>query len=108
MFERCVEIRSHFSDYLDGICEREVPGDTHMNLQVQADYSAQTFKHILLPVWLLSFNYDGQSFQVVVNGVNGAIGGNYPKSWIKITLAVFFALVTIAIILLVLGAMQRH
>jgi hypothetical protein len=100
--------REDMQRQITGICEREVPGDTHMNLQVQADYSAQTFKHILLPVWLLSFNYDGQSFQVVVNGVNGAIGGNYPKSWIKITLAVFFALVTIAIILLVLGAMQRH
>ena len=65
-----------------------MPGDTHRDLQVQTDYSGQTFKHILTPIWLVAYNYRGKSFQVVVNGYTAAIAGQYPKSWIKITLAV--------------------
>lgn len=89
------------------LCAREVPGDTYRDLQVNADYSGQTFKHILVPVWLLAYNYDGRLFQVAVNGYTGAIGGKYPKSWMKITLAVFFALVAIMIIAFAVNAMNR-
>jgi len=89
------------------LCAQAVPGDTYSDLQVNANYDAQTFKHILLPVWLLVYNYDGKAFQVVVNGFTGAISGNYPKSWIKITLAVFCALVLILIIALALGIFQN-
>ncbi len=39
------------------VLRSEVPGDTQRNLQVDADYSAQTFKHILVPIWLLAYNY---------------------------------------------------
>ena len=54
------------------MCAQQVPGDTQRNLQVDADYSAQTFKHILVPVWLLTYNYGTQTYQVVINGVTGA------------------------------------
>jgi hypothetical protein len=77
-----------------------VPGDTHRNLQVRSDYSGQTFKHILTPIWLLTYNYGARHFQVVVNGFTGAIAGKYPKSWVKITLAVLAALAAAGILLL--------
>jgi DNA-directed RNA polymerase subunit RPC12/RpoP len=81
------------------LCAREVPGDTHRNLEVSAVYTAQTFKHILLPVWLLTYNFGAHRFQVVINGVTGTIAGDYPKSWIKIALAILA--VAFIIILLV-------
>ena len=38
-------------------CARpQIPGDTYRNLKVRADYSGQTFKHILAPVWLLTLH----------------------------------------------------
>jgi len=67
---------------------------------VDTDYSGQTFKHILTPIWLLTYNYGSQNFQVVINGYTGVIAGKYPKSWVKISLAVLGAMVTIGIILL--------
>jgi hypothetical protein len=79
-------------------CARDVPGDTHRNLQVAATYSNQTFKHVLLPVWLLSYNYRRGSYQVLVNGVTGTIAGERPWSWIKILLAIIVALIVLAII----------
>src|ERR1044071_1716967 len=82
------------------LCSAQVPGDTQRNLQVDADYSGQTFKHILVPIWLLTYNYGRRNFQVVINGYTGAIAGNYPKSWIKIILAIFAALAALGFILI--------
>ena len=70
------------------LCASQVPGDTHRNLRVRADYSRQTFKHILVPVWLLTYQFGARNFQVVINGHTGVIAGKYPKSWAKILLAV--------------------
>jgi hypothetical protein len=85
---------------MERLCAAQVPGDTHRNLQVQNDYSGQTFKHILTPIWLLTYNYGARNFQVVINGYTGAIAGKYPKSWIKITLAVLAGLAVAGILLL--------
>ena len=81
------------------LCSAQVPGDTQRNLQIQSDYSGQTFKHILVPIWLLTYDYGAQHFQVVINGYTGAIAGKYPKSWVKITLAVLSGLAAAGIAL---------
>jgi hypothetical protein len=92
--------REEMDSEMTRLCAAEVPGDTHRDLQVGTDYSGQTFKHILTPIWLLTYNYNGSHFQVVINGYTGVIAGKYPKSWIKITLAVLGVLATVGIILL--------
>ncbi|MBL9139866.1 MAG: zinc ribbon domain-containing protein [Verrucomicrobiales bacterium] len=90
--------RSVMDAKVRNLCASQVPGDTHRNLRVAADYSGQTFKHILVPVWLLTYDYGRKSYQVVANGCSGAIAGDRPYSWIKITLAVLAALILIGII----------
>jgi len=81
------------------LCANEVRGDTHRNLQVDTTYRGRTFKHVLVPVWLLSYTYGSRNFQVVVNGATGAIAGERPYSWIKITLAVIAAAITLLIVM---------
>ena len=77
------------------MCARQVPGDTHRNLRVQSQFSGQTFKHTLLPVWFVTYNYGSKTFQVVLNGVTGSIAGEHPKSFWKIFfLVLFIALLT--------------
>ena len=88
---------------LRSLCASQVPGDTQRNLQVDANYSGQTFKHILVPVWLLSYDYGRRAFQVVINGYTGTIAGRYPKSWIKITLAALAALAAAGLIALLMN-----
>jgi hypothetical protein len=85
------------------MCASRVPGDTHRNLQVATRYSGQTFKHILVPLWLLSYFYGRRSFQVVINGYTGAIAGEYPKSWVKITLAVLAFLAAAATVVFLMN-----
>ncbi len=88
---------------MNQLCAAEVPGDTHRFLQVQCDYSGQTYKHILVPIWLLTYNYGTRNYQVVINGYTAAMAGRYPKSWAKILLAVLGGLAALGIIALVFG-----
>ena len=80
------------------MCRREVPGDTQRNLQVDATFYEQTFKHVLVPVWLMTYTYRGKSYQVVVNGITGVMSGSRPWSWIKIGLAVLAAILLLILI----------
>ena len=92
--------RAEMDSEIKSLCSAEVPGDTHRNLQVDSDYSGQTFKHILVPIWLLTYNYGTKTFQVVMNGYTGTIAGKYPKSWAKITFAVLGILLALGVFLL--------
>jgi len=83
----------------NSLCASQVPGDTHRNLSVNTDYSGQTFKHILVPLWLLTYNYGPRNFQVLINGFTGSIAGEYPKSWVKIFFAILAGLAVIGTIL---------
>ncbi len=82
---------------LEAMCAAQVPGDTQRNLQVNSNYSGQTFKHVLVPLWLLSYNYGSRAFQVLINGVTGQIAGKQPWSWVKIMFAILCALIVLMI-----------
>lgn len=75
----------------------QVPGDTQRNLQIHPSYSNRTFKHILVPVWVLAFNYRTKIYQVLVNGYSGAIAGDHPLSPWKIFLLIVVVLIVAVI-----------
>lgn len=95
--------REEMDDEMERLCGAQVPGDTYRNLNVESDYSGQTFKHILVPIWLLNYHYGTRNFQVVINGFTGTIAGEYPKSWVKIFFAVLALMVLAGIIALFMG-----
>jgi predicted RNA-binding Zn-ribbon protein involved in translation (DUF1610 family) len=84
---------------LERLCAAQIPGDTYRNLQIQPTYSGRTFKHLLVPIWLLSYTYGARAFQVIVNGYTGKIAGKYPYSVWKIVLLVLLAIVVIGIVI---------
>jgi hypothetical protein len=90
--------RQEMDGTLRGLCASRVPGDTHRNLVVRSSYTAERFKHVLVPVWLLTYVYGAASYQVIVNGVTGNIAGTHPWSWVKIVLLVLAALLILAIL----------
>ena len=83
---------------LEKMCAAEVPGDTYRDLQINPTFSARTFKHVLVPVWLLTYTYGRKTFHVLVNGVTGQIGGESPLSFWKVT---FLILAIIMLVVLV-------
>jgi hypothetical protein len=89
------------------LCAAQVPGDTHRNLQIHPTFSGQTFKHLLVPIWLLTYNYGAKAYQVLVNGYTGKIAGKYPYSVWKVILLIIAALIAIGIFVMVEGGAPR-
>jgi ribosomal protein S27E len=90
---------------LQQLCAGQVPGDTYRNLQIDPQYSARTFKHVLVPVWLLTYTYGAKVFNVIANGYTGKIAGRYPKSLWKILFVVVLAI--IAAIIFAIASQQQ-
>lgn len=86
-------------DRLEELCAAQVPGDTQRNLRIYPEFSGRTFKHLLVPVWLLTYTYGARAFQVVANGYTGTIAGRYPYSPWKILFLVLAVIVAISIAL---------
>lgn len=79
------------------IC-RDIGGDVQRIHRMAPQYREIRFKHILLPVWLSSYQYGGKTWRFLVNGQTGEVQGERPWSAWKITFAILAAL-------LVLGAL---
>ncbi|MDF2192450.1 hypothetical protein [Paraflavitalea sp. CAU 1676] len=78
--------------------------DTYKGLEVSTSYSNQTYKHILLPLWLCTYAYKGKSYHFLVNGQTGKIHGKKPVSTTKVVLTILAViLVVIAFIAMTQG-----
>ncbi|THU00316.1 zinc ribbon domain-containing protein [Lampropedia puyangensis] len=91
--------QQQMQEKLRALCVARIPGDTYRNLMVDAQYTGRTFKHVLVPVWLISYTYGRKNYQVVANGYTGQMAGEQPYSWVKITLAVMAVLVLLGLLL---------
>jgi len=77
---------------------RKIGGDQVRFLNVDTAYNSITYKHILLPIWLSSYQYQSKVYHFMVNGQTGLVHGDFPKSPWKIAGAVLLALSIILII----------
>lgn len=77
---------------------RDIGGDEQRVHDVDTDWSEESFKHILLPVWMAAYKYNGKSYRFLVNGQTGEVQGERPWSIWKI------GLVVILVASLILGA----
>lgn len=80
----------------------DIGGDEQRIGQVSSSYSAITFKHLLLPVWISAYRFRDKVYQVVVNARTGEVQGERPYSLRKIAAFVVF-LIFISLLLLVLS-----
>ena len=85
---------------------RDIGGDVQQITSLDTEYRDETFKHILLPLWLAAYKFRGRSFRFVVNGQTGEVQGERPWSWVKIGIAVLIAAALIGAAIY-LGEMQR-
>jgi endogenous inhibitor of DNA gyrase (YacG/DUF329 family) len=84
---------------------RDIGGDEQRISRVETDHSSETFKHILLPVWMAAYKYNGKTFRFVVNGQTGKVQGERPYSAWKIAFAVV-ALAIVAGVVMYFGQQQ--
>jgi DNA-directed RNA polymerase subunit RPC12/RpoP len=77
---------------------RDIGGDEQRIHSIKTSYSAITFKHILLPVYLASYRFNQKLYQVMVNARTGEVQGERPYSKLKITLFILMLVAVIALI----------
>jgi predicted RNA-binding Zn-ribbon protein involved in translation (DUF1610 family) len=79
-----------------GDIARDIGGDEQRIDSVDTDYGTETFKHILLPVWMAAYKYNGRSFRFLVNGQTAEVQGERPYSIWKIAFAVLAVAIVVA------------
>ncbi|WP_136682370.1 primosomal protein N' (replication factor Y) - superfamily II helicase [Falsirhodobacter xinxiangensis] len=77
----------------------DIGGDEQRVEGINTDYADESFKHVLLPVWMAAYRYGGKSYRFVVNGQTGKVRGERPYSTWKIALAVALAIIVAAVFL---------
>ena len=82
---------------------RDIGGDHQRITSVRTQYDGLTYKHLLLPIWLLTVLFAGATYQVFINGVTGEVQGERPYSKVKIALAVLATLTLAAVLYVVFG-----
>ena len=85
--------REIMAEVIAGDVARDIGGDEQRIGGIETARAGETFKHILLPVWMAAYRYDGRSFRFVVNGQTGKVQGERPWSKWKIAFAVVVALI---------------
>lgn len=83
-------------------CLRQASTSQVRNFSMLLDFSEETWRYLLLPVYLTSYQYEGKPFQVMVNGQSGVIAGQRPADWNKVWLVVI-ALLAPGVLLGLLG-----
>jgi DNA-directed RNA polymerase subunit M/transcription elongation factor TFIIS len=78
-----------------------IGGDEQQVNDIRRQFSAITFKHVLLPVWMLAYNYRDKTYQVLVNACTGEVDGERPYSPWKIAFAALLGvLATLSVVYL--------
>ena len=64
-------------------------GSHHVrNMRMMVDFADERWRYILLPLYLASYPFDDRTFQVMVNGQTGKVGGQKPVAWLRVWLAI--------------------
>ena len=58
------------------------------NFSMNIDFKDESWRSILLPIYLASYSYGGKTYQVLVNGQTGSVSGQRPVDWQKIWLVI--------------------
>lgn len=100
MREGYVEAKEVMENELEGMVRSDVLRryDRVKSISMNIYWSDEFYRLLMLPVYSTSYSFNGKSYQVLINGENGTVVGEYPKSIIKITLAIIAAIIVICIL----------
>lgn len=69
-------------------CRAQASTSRIRNFSMNLDFGDESWRYILLPVYLANYTYEQKNYQVMINGQTGAIAGQRPVDWLKVWLAV--------------------
>jgi DNA-directed RNA polymerase subunit RPC12/RpoP len=65
-----------------------------------SDFTGQTYKFVMLPLWVGVYRYQGKTFRVLVNGQTGKVVGDKPVDQVKVILLILVGIGVMGILAL--------
>jgi len=75
-------------DKAKSACYADIPTNHVRNFSMSADFSDETWRYVLLPVYVAAYQFESKTYQVMVNGQTGTVAGQKPVAWWKIWLVI--------------------
>ena len=82
------ESRHEMREQTKQCCRDQASTSKIRNFSMNLNFTNESWRYILLPVYLANYQYDKKPYQVMVNGQTGAISGQRPADWGKVWLAI--------------------
>ncbi|WP_329603729.1 hypothetical protein, partial [Nocardia seriolae] len=92
------EAQQRIESAIESSVRADIGGDHQRIHELNTSWNWLAYKHLLLPIWLLTVMYMNQPYQVYINGLTGEVSGDRPWSKVKIIAAILAVLAIIAAI----------
>jgi predicted RNA-binding Zn-ribbon protein involved in translation (DUF1610 family) len=97
--------KRHMEAQIEMEVRRRIGGDEQRVYSIDTHWSALTYKHVLLPVWIATYKHRTKTYRVVVNAATGEVQGERPWSaWKIVGFVLLMAAVAAAIFAIVQAA----
>lgn len=93
------EAKQIIAPIIEDDVRKDIGGDEQRIGEISTSYSAITFKHILLPVFIGAYRFRDHVYQITVNARTGEVQGDRPYSFWKIFFVALLVLTVIGLIL---------
>ena len=86
--------------------QSDIGGDEQRIHSSHTEFNDVTFKHVLLPIWVSAFTYNGKVFRFLINARTGETQGERPYDKWKIAIAVLIGILVILAIAVMAKSLQ--
>jgi DNA-directed RNA polymerase subunit RPC12/RpoP len=69
-------------------CRSQASTSLVRNFSMSLDFSEESWRYILLPLFISVYQYESNAYQIMVNGQSGAVSGQRPADWNKVWLVI--------------------
>jgi DNA-directed RNA polymerase subunit RPC12/RpoP len=69
-------------------CYTDINSAHVRNFSMTGDFGEETWRYILLPVYLTAYRFENKVYQVMANGQTAVVAGQKPVAWWKVWLAI--------------------
>lgn len=94
------EGRSEMREQTKQACRNQASSNKIRNFSMSLDFSNESWRYILLPVYVSHYRYKDATYQLLVNAQTGKVAGQRPVDWLKVIVACLLALMPSVIVLI--------
>lgn len=102
------EAKQEMEQAVERTVRSDIGGDRQQIHQLRTTWNYLGFKHILLPIWLLTVMYSNRPFQVAINGLTGEVAGDRPWSRVKLAIAITCAVLVVILVIAIWMYFRAH